>query len=106
MPALLQAPLHATLFFKPCEVPVLLDLFSVRRNVSPDNVGAVRLKVPWGDEHQVVVPNPHPALYLASDPAGAHDAIRAFHYYVVATDELYYSPEQFALLRPDKLFQR
>lgn len=84
---------------------VLLDLFSVRRDVAPDDVGPVRLEIPRRDENEVVVADPHPALYLAPDAARAHLAVGTLYYDVVTANQLYHAAQELALLRHDHLLQ-
>ena len=76
------------LCFSPCQMAILLDFLCMCRNVSPDYVGPIWLKVPRCNKHQVIVPYPHPALYLAPYPAGSHLAVCALYYYIVASNQL------------------
>lgn len=75
------------------------------RDVAPDDVCPLGLEIPRGHENQVVVPDPHPALYLASNPAGSHLAVGALYNDVVAADQLDYSAQKLAFLRPDMFLE-
>lgn len=84
---------------------ICLDLFGVCRNVAPYDIGPIRLKVPWRYQHEVVVPYPHPSLYLSSNTAGPHLAVCALYNDVVAADQFYDPSKKLTLARHHHLFK-
>ena len=91
--------------FQTLEEAVLLDFFCMCRNVAPNNVSLVGLKVPRGYQHQVIVPDPHPSLYLAANPARSDLAVSALDNDIIAAYQLYHSPEKLALTRHHHFLQ-
>src|SRR5678815_3042762 len=87
------------LFLYALEETVFLKLFSMSRNISPDYICFVRLKIPWCNKNQIVFSDPHTSFYLSSNSTCSDFTICTFHNNVISSNYFYNSTKQFALLR-------
>src|ERR671938_793633 len=78
-------------------MPCLLDFICMCRNIAPNDVSLVRLKVPWSNQNQITISYPHSSLYLASNSTCPYLAIGTFYNDVISTDQLYDLSKQLTL---------